>query len=42
MQSAPELANGGVDAGIGVDEDTLAPDALEDLLARDKLSAPLD
>ena len=41
-QRPPDFSNGGVDAVLAIHEDALAPDALDDFFARDKLSAALD
>src|ERR1039458_10753730 len=41
-QSPPELSDRSVDAGLAIDEDALAPDAVENFLARNELSTALD
>src|ERR1700731_4190148 len=41
-QSLPDLSDRSVDAVLAIDKDALAPDALEDLLARNQLSAALN
>src|SRR5208282_6726838 len=40
-QSPPELSDRSVDAGLAIDEDALAPDAVENFLARNELSMAL-
>src|ERR1700722_3713022 len=41
-QRPPDFSYRGVDAVLAIDEDALAPDALEDFFACDELSAALD
>ncbi|HYL60448.1 MAG TPA: hypothetical protein VEU51_16390 [Candidatus Acidoferrales bacterium] len=41
-QSAPQLSHRSVDAGLAIDKDALAPDALQNFLARDELSTTLN
>jgi hypothetical protein len=42
LQHLPNFADGAVDAVIGVEENSVAPDSLDDLFARDQLTALLD
>ena len=41
-QGPPNFSYRSVDTGLAIDEHALAPDALENFLARDELSASLD
>ena len=41
-QRLPDLADGGVDAGLDVDEDVLGPEPGDDVAPRDELAPPLD
>src|SRR5208282_5290156 len=42
IQRAANLPHRRVDSVVGIEENSFAPDALEDFLARDQLIAPLD